>query len=209
MPIGDIFSIVIAIVGGVGGIAAIFYAVVRFSANHIAERLSKKYELKLNKELENFKSGLEKKNYVSKVRFDAEFEIFRKLNLVFSKMRTETHNLFPIFGLKPVDKDELEKFENNIEKAVTDVIVIAQAELSGNAAFITEDLCNKFNNILKLCNRQLYDFQVSRGHISEINPADYNFINSSERTKEILEKHDELVKEIREYFYLLEVKNDD
>lgn len=54
---------------------AIVSATVRFTSEKIAERLEKKYKLRLNKELEEFKNKLENKSYVSKTRFDTEFSI--------------------------------------------------------------------------------------------------------------------------------------
>ena len=46
---------------GIGGIGGIIIGVVKFSANQIAERMSKKFEASLNKELEKYKTELSKK----------------------------------------------------------------------------------------------------------------------------------------------------
>ena len=62
----NIVQIVLGIITSIGGIGAIFTAVIKFSSNFIAERLEEKYSLKLNKELEAYKSSLENKNYISK-----------------------------------------------------------------------------------------------------------------------------------------------
>ena len=43
-----VWEIVVAVVAGLGGIGVIFGAVIYFTSNFIAERLQKKYELKLN-----------------------------------------------------------------------------------------------------------------------------------------------------------------
>ena len=51
----DICSIVLWVIGGLGGIGAVFTAVIKFSSNIIAERLAKKYEIKLQKEMEKYK----------------------------------------------------------------------------------------------------------------------------------------------------------
>ena len=45
----DVWKITVSIVGGLGGIAVIFTAIVRYLSNLIADRLSKKYEIKLSK----------------------------------------------------------------------------------------------------------------------------------------------------------------
>ena len=65
-------EIALAIVASVGGFGVVFSAVVYFTSNFIAERLQKKYELKLNERFEKYKAGIENKTYISKTKFDAE-----------------------------------------------------------------------------------------------------------------------------------------
>lgn len=76
----DVWKITVSIVGGLGGITVIFAAIVRYLSDFIADRLSKKYELRLSKELENYKSSLENKTYISRAKFDTEFAIYRELS---------------------------------------------------------------------------------------------------------------------------------
>ena len=66
MSIGEIGQIVSACIISAGGVGGIILAVVKFSCNSIAERLSKKYELKLSKEMERYKAGIENKVYIAK-----------------------------------------------------------------------------------------------------------------------------------------------
>jgi len=73
----DVWKITVSIVGGLGGIAVIFTAIVRYLSNLIADRLSKKYEIKLSKEFEKYKSSLQNKTYISRTKFDTEFAIYR------------------------------------------------------------------------------------------------------------------------------------
>ena len=80
MSLNDILKIALMIIGCFGGVGAIVSATVEFTSEKIAERLEKKYELRLNKELEDFKNKLENKSYVSKTRFDTEFNIYRQLS---------------------------------------------------------------------------------------------------------------------------------
>ena len=74
-----IIQIAIAVVITSGGISGIILAVIKFSSNIIADKLSKKYELKLNKELEKYKSNLDSKIYITKAKFDKEFELYQQL----------------------------------------------------------------------------------------------------------------------------------
>ena len=52
MSLNDILKIALTIIGCFGGVGAIVSATVKFTSEKIAERLEKKYELRLNKELE-------------------------------------------------------------------------------------------------------------------------------------------------------------
>lgn len=70
-----IWEIVLAVIAGLGGIGVVFGAVVYFTSNFIAERLQKKYDLKLNEEFEKYKANIDNKIYISKTKFDAEFNI--------------------------------------------------------------------------------------------------------------------------------------
>lgn len=75
----DIWKIVVTVITSVGGIGAIITFIVKMCSNIIANKLSKKYELKLNKELEKYKAGVENKTYISKARFDREFSMYQDL----------------------------------------------------------------------------------------------------------------------------------
>ena len=70
-------EIVLGILASVGGISGIIIIAVKFSSNIIAKRLEEKYSLKLSKELELFKSNIENKKYISRTKFDTEFQIFK------------------------------------------------------------------------------------------------------------------------------------
>ena len=79
MSWGDIWKIILAALASVGGVAGLIILVVKFASNVIAERLSQKYQISLEKELESHKSKLDSKNYISKARFDREFAMYQEL----------------------------------------------------------------------------------------------------------------------------------
>ena len=142
----SIWQTALAIIGCLGGAGAIISAVVKFSANIIAENLSKKYELKLNKELESFKVDLGKKVYISKARFDLEFSIYGKLNEAFFEMISTTYYLFPS-GLDrlPLDEDERKRVFTERYEKVVQAINVAQKVLGANVAFIPERFYTAFD----------------------------------------------------------------
>ena len=86
----DVLKIAAAVFAGVGGISGIIILAVKFASNIIAKRLEERYTLRLNKELEEYKSTLENKNYISNVRFDREFEMYQELSEKTSKEAIET-----------------------------------------------------------------------------------------------------------------------
>lgn len=75
----DIWKIILAALASVGGVAGLIVLAVKFASNIIAERLSQKYQISLEKELESHKSKLDSKNYISKARFDREFAMYQEL----------------------------------------------------------------------------------------------------------------------------------
>ena len=86
MSWADIWKIILAALASVGGIGGLIIFVIKFSSNLIAERLSQKYQLSLQKELEKYKAGVENKTYISKARFNREFSMYLRL------VREEHHN---------------------------------------------------------------------------------------------------------------------
>lgn len=202
---GQILSIAGACIVSAGGIGAIIIGVIKFTSNSIADALSKKYELKLNKELELYKAGVENKIYISKTKFDTEFQLYRQLSKSFTNMTKEVSQLFPSFT-KDV-RDDYDKYKSQHDKAL-DAIILAQDELCASAAFISADLYDKFAEIEKLCKQQLSDFQDFRlkedaeEYRSECREA---FHETYKRTHEINEKFKSLLEKMREYISRLDV----
>lgn len=80
MEWSQIAELLLACLTGVGGVGIVFVGITKWTTDIIAERLSKKYQLQLNKEIEKYKTELNKKEYVSKARFDAEFQMYQNLS---------------------------------------------------------------------------------------------------------------------------------
>ena len=204
----DVIRIALTAIAGVGGIAGVLYAVIKFSADRIAERLSAKYELKMNKELERFKNSLDKKNYVSKTRFDVEFKILREFSVLLSNLWRDVYSLFPTWATVPSNEDARKELEDKNHEAARASIVAIQDELGKIAAFITQEMYEKFAEILALCKIQLDDFQIAQG--LRVGASDFakrpEFSHEVySRTRDITKKHEELVVYIREYLQSLEV----
>ena len=173
MSWADVGQIAIAAIVSAGGIGAIIAGAVRFSANQIANRLSKSYETKLAEELEKYKSELLKSEYVTKQFFDVQLEIYRNLNRKFFQALVSVNQVAPM-GKVRVSSDPDEQAERRKEQIETAYqnCVEAQFVLKENSAFIAPDIFLKFQDILQLLQEQVEYVATNREITIETTPAD-------------------------------------
>lgn len=199
-------EIALTCIASVGGIGVIIIGVVKFCGDRIADRLSQKYQLQMDKEIERYKSELSKKEYVSKTRFETEFSIYRELTMNFSKMVIAISILVP-YGLVSVPADEEDRKEQEQENyiAAKKAAVAAQDSLHANKAFIPKELCESYGEILHLASLQLGAY-MRRFNLSYTREERQGF-NSEDhlRTKEMQQKWEEQTDRIRDYLANLEV----
>jgi len=206
----EIWQIALAIIGSFGGAGVIILACSRWLANITAKAIIKKTEFEFSKKLEGFKSQLENKNYISKVRFDLEIEIYRELSASTMEMVMKNQNLFPHrFNFSPKDKDERVMFyQKNYEEA-TETFNTANKSILRNAPFIPEDFYKMFIHIIDLCSRQI-DNYIKYGDfaIKDVVHADEIKIARDEcfqRTLQIDKGMKELAIRLREHIASLDV----
>lgn len=94
-----------SIVLSLGGGAAIALFIFHFMADRLAERLKGKYQLELDKKFESYKANLDNKKYVTKTKFDAEFDLYRKLSKAYFEMVKCINVMIPQ-GLSTVPANE-------------------------------------------------------------------------------------------------------
>lgn len=204
----EIWKIILCAVGSAGGIGAIIVLSIKWSANIIANHLSKKYEAKITKELEKYKMGLENKIYISKTKFDVEFALYRDLSKsFFSMVKDITHMIPPGLAFYPANKEDREKYENELYDKALASTVSAQDYLSSNIPFIPESLYNQYEEILQLCRLQLGEFEERWNVYSDLTQEDKNRIphEAFQRSRDIREKFDQLNKDLRKYLSSLDV----
>lgn len=166
----DVWKITVSIVGGLGGIAVIFAAIVRYLSDFIADRLSKKYELRLSKELENYKLSLENKTYISRTKFDAEFAIYRELSSDFSDAVLAINIMVPTgLTMVPADREARLELDKKHYEAAVKAIVKAQDSLKSNIPFIPENIYDGYNELLKLFGLQLAAYE-DRFAVTDLRP---------------------------------------
>ena len=204
----EVWKIILCAVGSAGGIGAIIVMSIKWSANIIANHLSKKYEAKVTKELEKYKTGLENKIYISKTKFDVEFALYRDLSKSFFTMVKDITRMIPAgLAYYPANKEDREKYENELYDKALVSTVSAQDYLSSNIPFIPESLYNQYEEILQLCRLQLGEFEERWNVYSDLTQEDKNHIphEAFQRSREIREKFDHLNKDLRNYLSNLDV----
>lgn len=203
-----IWELVMAVIAGLGGIGAIFGAVIYFASNFIAERLQKKYELKINEKYEKYKVDIENKTYISKTKFDAEFNLYRSLSKTFFDMIKNVTVMIPQgLVMVPADKELKRKVDEEHYNAARGAVVVAQDELNSNAPFIPEKFYEAYEEIRKLCGMQLSEFEErwNVGYFASQEEKESLSSEAYKRTGEINAKFKQLNNEIREYLSNLDV----
>lgn len=204
----DIWKIVLCAVASAGGIGAIIVMAIKWSANIIANRLSQKYEIKLQKELERYKSGLDNKIYISKTKFETEFALYRNLSKSFFEMVKNITIMIPIGIVHyPADKEERKNYENKLYDAALHSTVEAQGILNSNIPFIPDDLYADFDELLGLCKVQINAFELRWNVFYLDSQPEYESFSSDDyrRSYEIKDKFAALNTKLREYLSKLDV----
>lgn len=200
MSWADVGQIAVAAIASAGGIGGITYAVIRFSANQIAERLAEKYKAQLSHELEKYKSELSKKAYVTKTRFDTEFEIYRALTGSFWRMAKTVSQLIPVGSIYMSQDVERNQLWDSRKKEAYAATVTAQDTLNENAAFIPKEYVEQFDAILKIARTQ-----IQRAAACQVPWEKEALEKYVPDTKEMLESMERVNDDIRTYLNKLDV----
>ena len=199
-------------IASIGGIGVIVTGVVKYLSDYIAEKLSKKYQLQLNKELEKYKTTLSKKEYVSKTRFDAEFRMYQELS---EKNITMVYNagqsVLIARGASFTDA-EIDQIIENICNSIND------AEMTNKryAPFISQEIYNQYLILEKTSSEILSLLKVwkmyNRGDVFNFRTHGNTYHNQQEvnRAIEIKQKYlsdrsNDLLDILREYLRKLDV----
>lgn len=208
MQWGDIWKIVLCAIASVGGVGGIIVLSIKFSANIIAERLQIKYENKMQKELEKYKSGLDNKIYISKSKFDTEFTLYRELTKSFFEVVRDITIMIPAGLAKyPSDEEEKKKYENTLYKQACQSAIVAQDTLKSNIPFIREEFYIKYEEILSLCKLQLDVFEQRWDELYLVSQKEKETFSLDDyrRSIEIKDKFKVLNKELRDYLDKIDI----
>lgn len=174
--------------------------------NHLSNKSLAKLQASLNEKNKHVEAEISKKNYISKTRFETEFSIYRELTMNFSKMVINISLLVP-YGLVnvPAKEEDRKKLEQDNYIEAKKAAVKAQDSLHANKAFISKELCNKYEEILQLVVLQLEAY-TRRFNLS-YTPEERQGYKSEDflRTKELQDKWNAQTDRIRDYLANLEV----
>ena len=182
------------------------FAIIVSIANAVFLIIQGKKQHKYDKQLEKFKHISEKKNYVSKVRFDAEFAIYRELSQTFSEAVEAVHGIIPDGeAYYPEDKDERKNYEEHLFVKFVKAHQGAQSTLYANAPFISKEIYDEFDEILGLIRTQSEVYNEANVHTT-LSDADGDItVEDTNRTAKIDEKFNVLMNKIRDYLAKLEI----
>ena len=201
----DVLKIVAGVIAALGGGGAIVAGLSSWLGKVWADRLMAKETAKFREDLERLTKQLERKNYVSKVRFDAEFAIYRELCENTDEMERAVYMLFPS-GLNslPKDEDKQKKLFQERYKKAHSAYIKANQSLAKNSAFISKDIYDLFFHINDLCRIQVNLYPEYLELRTEDIFQDV-FRKCWERTSEIEKEYKILQEKLREYLRNLDV----
>ena len=166
----------------------------------------KKYENKLQKDFEKYKSGLDNKIYITKAKFDAEFDLYRNLSSSFFRAVKAVTIMIPSgLATYPADKEDREKYENELYDKARNATVMAQDMLCCNAAFIPKELYEKYDEIMRLCRIQVSVFEDRWNVMMTPDEREHFSHEDFERSRDISTKFEKLNDKLRNYLSKLDI----
>lgn len=184
-----IMEVALACVISAGGIGGIIIAVVKLSVASIEKRFERKYTEKFAV----FKSDIDKKQYISQVRFDAEFEIYKQLSRKYGELVLQI-----MVKASNIDKYKLDDMQDKEMGEINYLAYQAVSELYSSAPFIQEDIYNDFLNIYEMSRKLLVQWGGEQKSSTNETKNDVCEAN------EIYQKYNDTIVKVREYTSKLE-----
>lgn len=184
-----IMEVALACVISAGGIGGIIIAVVKLSVASIEKRFERKYTEKFAV----FQSDIDKKQYISQVRFDAEFEIYKQLSRKYGELVLQI-----MVKASNIDKYKLDHMQDKEMGEINYLAYQAVSELYSSAPFIQEDIYNDFLNIYEMSRKLLV--QWGEEQKSSTNETKNDVCEANE----IYQKYNDTIVKVREYTSKLE-----
>lgn len=203
-----VFKIVCTVIASIGGIGAIIVAISKFLSEKIAERLQAKYQHNLTMTLEQFKSELTHKIYVTKSQYDLEVDLFRKLSKAFFQL------LVVFAGIIECDKKGKNQNPNTNDIKGTVIRLIEKASdaqdiLYENSIFIPVDIYQRYDKLNDRMNELFWTYYNKYFDQLKQGGSAHEIVTPEERTTYMSIK-EELISindSVREYLHTLHIVN--
>ena len=204
ITIDSVWSCILALLASVGGIGVVVCAIVKFCSDTITEKLSKSYQLKMDKELEKYKQNLENKKYVTQTQYDIELSVYRDLTKSLFLVVKIFSEMLDDYLMKNMSDKELLAYEIKKGEDVIEGVVSLQDKVFENAPFIPKHLFEKYEYISQTANDLLKKRIVNlRKLVTEDDGIkNIKYIMSEgekDKARHIIESYEELNKDLREY----------
>ncbi len=212
MSWGELWKIALACIASAGGVGGIILAIIKFSSNIIANHLSKKYDLKLQQQLENYKTELSKKEYISKTRFETEFRIYQELSEKNTSLVYSAGEALSFVCGAAYTKEEVDEYFNRFCDQLNETKQINRRY----APFIDEHIYDQFKSMEKMVSEMFSQFKTWH-HFYMIeqaneNPPEYVYNNFDriqkdmyDRQKNLSDALNKLLCDLRVYIKKLDV----
>ena len=171
-------------------------------------RIKEGQRAEFQKQVEELKARQGRLNYISQTQFDAEFKIYQELSESLFSSILKRYLLF-LNGLDkiPTDNEERQEEYRKRYKDATEALFNFQDLVFKYAAFIKEDLYKQFDEIRLLIQLNVNYFPDIRLRDDVQLPVDAE-MDCFNRTKEISDKQDTLIKNLRDYLQSLKITED-
>ena len=182
--VGKVIETIFDVVAKLGGSEAFFAIIMLFLQKRIDFRYAKK-------------------TYVSKVRFDTEFDIYKKLSKSFFEMVKNITILIPMdIGKSFADKNTQDSYQNTLYEQSKKSTETAQDILYESAPFISKSMFEEYKELLELCHTQISTFEIWKTDGASERFKDEDYL----RSDNIMKKMHTLNDKIRAYLSELEVR---
>lgn len=156
------------------------------------------------------KYQLERSNHISQTRFDMEFGIYKEISEKLVTLAIFIQNLFPQgYYQEPIDETSKHLYYEELHTKTCEYLDEANVTINKYAVFIKEEWYDRFLEIKALCVTQSKFFNFLRVNKASLTPckeADDAERGCFARTKEISDKFDGLIKDLRKYIQNMDMK---
>ena len=214
-----VFKTIAAAIISVGGAGAIIAFIAKYASDRIAERMLRKYDAKLNKDLEQYKHDLEIETerycrksenltFVTKKQFETEFSAYQAIFESLYDFSVRTTSLYPVFEHVPVDEQKKKEYYTGKYNEFCSAFNRFSEILEKNAPFIPKDIYEIFVTIRTHANdiAKMYpDIRIIDNPIFKADHREME-LDNYQKTNDFKDEIEAAKEKIREYLSTLKVE---